>query len=115
MRIKQYQNAESIRTAFVPQKANSSRVLHPQTVELLFVGDVLRHIFQAAIQDRTQLVQRMCRYRHVGLEALDSRMTHAVFETQGIGRHLLFLHRFPQWRIVNHRLRPPLQLLLWLI
>lgn len=102
MRIKQYQNAEFIRTAFVPQKANSSRVLHPQTVELLFVGDVLRHIFQAAIQDRTQLIQRMCRYRHIGLEALNGRMAHAVFEPQSISRYLLFLHRFPQWRIMDH-------------
>ena len=78
-------------------------------VELLFVWDVFRDVLQAAIQDRAQLVQRMCRYWHISLEALDSRMAHAVFESQGIGRHFLFFHYFPQWCIVDHHLRPLLQ------
>ena len=80
---------------FCSANMNSSTVLHPQIVELLFVGDVLCHIFQATIQNCTQFIQRMCRYWHIGLKALNSCMAHAVFEPQSIGRYLLLLHRFP--------------------
>ena len=51
----------------------------------------------------------------IRLKPLDSCMAHAMFKPQRVGRYLLFSHRFPQRRIVNHHIWPPLQFLLWLI
>lgn len=44
MRIKWYRKAEFIRIAFVPQKANSSTVLHSQTRRAIIHRDILRDV-----------------------------------------------------------------------
>ena len=72
----------------------------------LLIRDILGHIFQAAIQYLTQLVERVRRYRHILLQPLDGRVAHAVLEPQRIGRRSLQFHRFPQRRIANHTKAP---------
>ncbi len=46
----------------------------------LVIGDVLRNILQAAVQNRTQFIQRMGRYWHICLEPLNSGMAHTVLK-----------------------------------
>ena len=60
------------------------------------IWNILCDIFQPAIQNSTELVQRVRGNRHVRLEALDSCMTHTVLEAEGVSCRIPFGHRFPQ-------------------
>ena len=73
---------------------------------LLLVRDIHGYVFQTAVQDGAQLIQRVRRDWHIRLEALDGGVTHAMLEAQGIGRYLLVGHSFPQRRIADHHNHP---------
>ena len=83
---------------------NSSTILHPQAVELLFVGDVFRDVLQAAVQRRTQFVQRLCFHVVIGPQTPDGLAVDAALFPELIGGNSLFFHHIPQLIKNNHDL-----------
>ena len=70
------------------------------------VGDKLCDGIQTAMQDVTQLVERMRGDGHILLEPLDGCMTHAVLEAERVCREALRRHRLPERFIANHNSIP---------
>ncbi len=75
-------------------------------VELLFVGDVLRNVLQAAVQRRTQFVQRLCFHVVIGPQTPDGLAVDAAFLPKLVGGNTPFLHHIPQLIKNNHDLTP---------
>ena len=72
--------------------------------ELLFVGDVLRDVLQAAVQRRTQFVQRLCFHVVIGPQTPDGLTVDAALLPKLVGGNTFFLHHIPQLIKNNHDL-----------
>jgi hypothetical protein len=70
------------------------------------VLDVFHHIFDAAVQNFTEHVDRMRADALVPLQPRDLRRTDMVRFYQRVLRNAPFLHRFPEFFVRNHAGKP---------
>jgi len=69
---------------------------------LLIIGNVFHHVFDLAIQDFAEHIDGVRADAFVALQAGDLAGADAISVNQGVLRHALFTHGFPQATIRNH-------------
>ena len=69
--------------------------------------DILRNVLQLAVQNGTQLVQRLGFYIFIGFQAADGLAVDVAFFPQHIGGNSLFFHGYPK-SVKNNHIATPL-------